>query len=146
MWSYATLLTDDTPEEIENRKSQVSAGRLHPMEAKKSLARQIVARFHGSEAAEQAREEFVRVFSRREDPAAVEEIALPAGEDGALPRILSEAGLAPSNAEARRLISSGAVDVDDVRITDPKFAVSRKAGAETRLRVGKRRFAKIRFQ
>ncbi len=147
MWSYYLLLTDETAEDVENRKRDVAAGRLHPMDAKKGLARQIVARFHGGEeAGKAAQEEFVRVFSRREDPANAEEIALPAAGEGALPKLLAEAGLAPSVAEARRLISSGAVDVNDERVTDPKFAVSRSAGSEIRLRVGKRRFAKIRFR
>jgi tyrosyl-tRNA synthetase len=145
MWSYSTLLTDETPQEIEARKREVAAGRLHPMDVKKGLARQIASRFHGAAAAQAAEEEFVRVFSRREDPVALEEISLPAAGDGALPKLLAEAGLAPSNTEARRLIASGAVDVDDERITDPKFSVSRSAGSEVRLRVGKRRFAKIRF-
>jgi tyrosyl-tRNA synthetase len=146
MWNYKLLLTDETAAEIEGRKRDVAAGRLHPMDVKKALARQIVSRFHGAEAAKAAEEEFVRVFSKREDPGKLEEIALPAGGAGALPRVLSEAGLAPSNAEARRLISSGAVDVGDERVTDPKFSVSRVAGSEIRVRVGKRRFAKIRFQ
>jgi len=145
MCNYRLLLTDDTAAEIEEKKRDVAAGRLHPMDAKKALARQIVSRFHGAGAATAAEEEFVRVFSKREEPAAFEEIALPAGGDGALPKVLSEAGLAPSNAEARRLISSGAVDVDDTRVTDLKFSVPRKPGSEIRVRVGKRKFAKIQF-
>jgi tyrosyl-tRNA synthetase len=116
------------------------------MEAKKAFARRIVSRVHGPEAARAADEEFVRVFSKREDPARFEEIVLPAGGDEALPKILAEAGLAPSNSEARRLVASGAVDVDDTRVTDAKLVVSRAAGSAIRLRVGKRRFAKIRFQ
>ena len=147
MWSYFLLLTDETADAIESMKRDAAAGRLHPMDAKKSLARQIVARFHGGEAAgKAAEEEFVRVFSRREDPASYEEIALPIAGEDALPKILAEAGLAPSVAEARRLVSSGAVDVDDERVTDPKFALARTAGSERRLRVGKRRFARIRFR
>ncbi len=146
MWSYCLLLTDETSEAIESRKRDVAAGRLHPMDAKKALAREIVSRFHGAEGGKTAEEEFVRVFSRREDPANSKEMALPAAGEGALPKLLAEAGLAPSVAEARRLISSGAVDVDDERVTDLKFAVARTAGSEIRLRVGKRRFAKIKFE
>ena len=142
MWSYYLLLTDDLPEEIETKKSA-----MHPMEAKKALARRIVDRFHGGEPAGlRAEEEFVRVFSKRADPTRWEEIALPAGDDDPLAKVLSEAGLAPSNAEARRLVASGAVDVDDARASDPKTPISRRAGTEVRLRVGKRRFAKIVFR
>ena len=141
MWSYFLLLTDETAGAIEARKSHT-----HPMESKKALARRLVARFHGEDAAGTAEEEFVRVFSKREDPARYEEIVLPAAGDDALAKILVEAGLAPSNAEARRLVASGAVDVDDVRADDPKLSIPRAAGGEVRLRVGKRRFAKILFQ
>jgi tyrosyl-tRNA synthetase len=143
MWSYYLLLTDDLPEQIEEKRRS-----MHPMEAKKALARQIVARFHGGgEAGRLAEEEFVRVFSRREDPARYEEIALPAADgEETLGKLLCEAGLAPSNAEARRLVASGAVDVDDARAADAKLPIPRTAGTEVRLRVGKRRFAKIVFR
>jgi tyrosyl-tRNA synthetase len=141
MWGYWTLLTDLLPAEIEAKKSE------HPMAVKKDLARRIVADFHGSKAAATAEQSFTRVFSRREEPADYEEIFLPASLSGEpLSKILAEAGLAPSNAEARRLISAGAVDLDDERVTDVKFSVPRPPGGEIRLRVGKRRFAKIRFQ
>jgi tyrosyl-tRNA synthetase len=143
MWSYYLLLTDDLPTEIEEKKRDV-----HPMEAKKALARRIVARYHGGdEAGRAAEEEFVRVFSKREDPARYEEIALPAaGGEETLGKLLCEAGLAPSNAEARRLVASGAVDVDDARAADAKLPIPRTKGTEVRLRVGKRRFAKIIFR
>jgi tyrosyl-tRNA synthetase len=142
MWSYSLLLTDDLPAQIEEKKRS-----MHPMEAKKALARRIVARYHGEEAAKSAEEEFVRVFSKREDPARYEEIVLPASDaDENVGKLLCEAGLAPSNAEARRLIASGAVDVDDARAADPKLPIPRTAGTEVRLRVGKRRFAKIVFR
>ena len=142
MWSYFLLLTDDLPDAIEEKKRT-----LHPMEAKKALARGIVSRYHGDEAAKEAEAEFVRVFSRREDPARYEEIVLPAGDaPDPLPKILAEAGLASSNAEARRLIGSGAVDVDDVRAADPKLPIPRTRGTEVRLRVGKHRFAKVVFR
>jgi tyrosyl-tRNA synthetase len=142
MWSYYLLLTDDLPAAIEEKKRST-----HPMDAKKALARRIVERYHGVERAAAAEEDFVRVFSKREDPARYEEVVLPPSDaSDALPKLLAEAGLAPSNAEARRLIASGAVDVDDVRASDPKQTISRAAGTEVRLRVGKRRFAKIVFR
>ena len=141
MWGYWTLLTDLLPAEIEAKKSE------HPMAVKKELARRIVADFHGAGAAAAAEEGFTRVFSKREEPADYEESEMPASPaPEPLAKVLAEAGLAPSNAEARRLISAGAVDLDDERVTDPKLTVSRSPGSEIRLRVGKRRFAKIRFR
>jgi tyrosyl-tRNA synthetase len=146
MWSYLLLLTDDTEAEIEARKAEVASGALHPMEVKKALARRLVERYHPGQG-ERAEAEFVRVFSRRQDPERVEEIRLPASEaDEPLSKVLAEAGLAASNAEARRLIASGAVDLDEERCTDVKARISRRRGQARRVRVGKRRFAKIQFE
>lgn len=147
MWNYWLLLTDLLPEQIEEKRAAVVAGTLHPMAVKKELARRIVADFHGAESAQAAEEGFVRVFSKREEPADYEEIGLPAGAgEQPLARILVEAKLASSNAEARRLISSGAVDLDEERVTDPKKSLPSTPGSSRRLRVGKRRFAKIVFR
>jgi tyrosyl-tRNA synthetase len=147
MWNYWLLLTDLLPEQIEGKRDAVAGGKLHPMEVKKELARRIVEDFHGAEAAGTAEEGFVRVFSKREEPADYEEIALPVSDgDPPLARVMAEAKLASSKAEARRLITSGAVDLDDERVTDPKTTVSASEGSKLRLRVGKRRFAKIVFR
>jgi tyrosyl-tRNA synthetase len=147
MWTYYELLTDLPPAEILALRTETEAGRRHPMEVKKNLARQIVADFHGEAAATRAEEEFTRVFSDRREPSEMEEIALPGdGEPMAIAKVLTSAGLAPSNAEARRLIASGAVTWDDQRITDASHAVSRIPGASHRVKVGKRRFARVVFR
>ena len=112
------------------------------MDIKADLAASIVADYHGRAAAEAAHEEFNRVFRQRQNPEDIEtqKISLAAGPMR-LTRLLTSLNLAPSNAEAQRLIESGAVHVNDQRITDPKAEIS-QAG-EYLFKVGKRRFLRL---
>src|SRR5215813_4109305 len=111
-----------------------------PLEAKLELARFIVARSHGVEAAREAEEHFDRVVRRRETPEEVPERDLPAGDPVHLPALLADAfGL--STSEARRLISQGGVKLDGDVVADLDLPRSRLAGAV--LRAGKRRFVRL---
>ena len=136
MFRYYELLTDIPLDELQNLRTR------HPMDVKAELAASIVADFHGRAAAEAAREEFNRVFRMRQNPEDMEtqRISLAAGPMR-LARLLASLNLAPSNAEAQRLIESGAVHVNDQRITDPKAEIS-QAG-EYLFKVGKRRFLRL---
>jgi tyrosyl-tRNA synthetase len=69
MWSYYELLSERPAAELAGLRAGAEAGTLHPMDAKMSLAQQIVADFHGGEAAKHAAEEFQRVFRDRQAPA-----------------------------------------------------------------------------
>ena len=142
MFRYYELLTDVPLGELEKLRTDIAAGRRHPMDVKAELAASIVADYHGRVAAEAAREEFNRVFRRRQNPQDLEtqRISLTAGPMR-LTRLLASLNLAPSNAEAQRLIESGAVHVNDQRITDPKTEIS-QAG-EYLFKVGKRRFLRL---
>lgn len=117
----------------------------HPMEAKKWLAREIIAIYHDSEAARRGQQEFERVFSRRQAPSEMPVVAIPrsATRDGKLfvVKLLGQAGLAGSNKEARRLISQGGVAVDGQKVTD---MVDIDLEGEPVLKVG-RRFVKVRL-
>src|SRR2546430_9021200 len=62
MWSYYELLTDRTPEEIAALKTEVSSGKLHPMDAKMRLGREVVSDFPGADAGKKAAENFQRGF------------------------------------------------------------------------------------
>jgi len=136
MFRYYELLTDIPLDELQNLRTR------HPMDVKAELAASIVADYHGRAAAEAAREEFNRVFRMRQNPEDMEtqRISLAAGPMR-LARLLASLNLAPSNAEAQRLIESGAVHVNDQRITDPKAEIS-QAG-EYLFKVGKRRFLRL---
>ena len=146
MWKYYLLCTDLTPAEIEERRASVASGALHPMEAKRTLAKLIIADFHDAAAAEKAEQEFRRVFSERQAPTDIEEKQLPASAEPQLvSKIIIAAGLAPTNKEAQRLIAQGGVLLDDVKVDDVRKSIDATAGKSYQLKVGKRRFAKITF-
>jgi tyrosyl-tRNA synthetase len=123
MWKYFVFLTDLRLSELELLKADVLAGKLHPMEAKKRLARTITSGFHGEEAALSADENWARMFQQKEAAEDLEEVSLayadlvgPSGAPGALqvrlPKLLVELGLAASGAEASRKIAEKAVKLD----------------------------------
>jgi len=111
-----------------------------PMAAKLELARLIVARSHGEEAARTAEEHFTRVVRRGEAPEDVPERSLPAGDPVHLPALLAEA-FGVSTSEARRLIEQGGVKLDGDAVSDLDVPRDRLAGAV--LQAGKRRFVRL---
>ncbi|OPZ62431.1 MAG: Tyrosine--tRNA ligase [Firmicutes bacterium ADurb.Bin506] len=121
------------------------SGSLHPMEAKKRLARQFVEEYHGAEQAALAQAEFERVFSRGQAPDEMPDLRVPAAElaDGriGIVKLMMLGGMAPSNSEARRLVDQGGVRLDDVRVESPGDSVAVVTGMI--LKVGKRRFARV---
>jgi tyrosyl-tRNA synthetase len=137
------LLTYRDAEDI----SRLVGPAADPRESKEVLARDVVARFLGQEAASREAEEFRRVFSRREAPTSVPELALEPGdlEDQEIwpVRLLVRAGFAASNGEARALIRQGAVEIDGTRVTDDRKNVSIRDGAL--LRAGRHRFVRVRL-
>jgi tyrosyl-tRNA synthetase len=111
-----------------------------PMEAKLGLARFIVRRSHGEEAAEHAEAHFTRVVREGGEPEAVPGLALPAGDPVHLPALIAS-GFGLSTSEARRLIAQGGVKVDGAVVRE--LDLSRGTLAGTVLQVGKRRFARL---
>lgn len=140
MWDWLLLLTDTAREEIEARRRDVASGALHPKAVKQELARRLVADFHGGAAAAAAAEEFERIFAGGGVPEEMAEVAL---RPGPLAKLLAEAALAASNAEARRLIEQGAVAIDGERASDA-FAELAARQEPYVVKVGKRRFARLR--
>jgi tyrosyl-tRNA synthetase len=137
MWRYYELLT--TADLSVVRKT-------HPMEAKLELAQEIVARYHGPASGAQARAEFQQRFHLREFPAeSAEQKVLPA-EPISLVMMIVKAGLAPSKTEARRLFAQGGVELDGEKVTDGDRPIVAEPGREYRLKVGKKRFAIVRFE
>ncbi|MGD0479204.1 MAG: tyrosine--tRNA ligase [Terracidiphilus sp.] len=119
MWKYWVLLTDLTRSEIEAMRAEVAAGKLHPMETKKKLARTIVAGFHGEAAARSADENWARMFQAGETAGDLEEVTVafaevagPEASQIRLPKLLVAMGLAASGTEANRKIAEKAVRVD----------------------------------
>ena len=140
MWRYYELLSRRTTDEIAALRSG------HPKAAKMALAREIVERYHGPEAARAAEAHFEQVHARRELPDEIEErtIARDSGIDSVLlAKAMAQLGLATSGSDARRLIAQGGVTVDGERAGDPNA----KLGPGTYLlKIGKRKFARLTVQ
>lgn len=130
MWKYWVFLTDLTQSQIDAMRADAEAGKLHPMEVKKNLARTIVAGFHGEAAAAHADENWARMFQQKETSEDLEEVhiayadltAPSSGEAGALqirvPKLLIQLGLAASGAEASRKLAEKAVKLDGEVVTN----------------------------
>lgn len=161
MLRYYELLSTTSLSEFDKIKTDIKAGVLHPMEAKKRLAVEMVNRFctegmSGSAAAmvtentaevqasvgERARLEFEKVFSKKNLPEDIPAVAVAwEGERMKLAKIIALAGAAKSNSDARRLIQQGAVEVNETLIKD----IDAEFGAldEYIIRVGKKRFVRV---
>ena len=143
MWPYFDLVTDHTPEEIAALAAKVKSGATHPMDAKMSLAQEIIAGFHGEAAAEKAAAEFQRIFRDREAPEEAPVRKLARGEAKRLTTMLVELGLASSRSEADRLVKQGGVELDGERVSDVKMEVPLTNAREFLLRAGKKKFLRI---
>ncbi len=137
MENYFTLLTDAPREEI---AVLVAPDQTHPRDAKAKLGRLVVAKYHGEAAAEEAANEFDRIFAQKQVPQDMPELKLP-GKAINIVEMIVAAGFAKSKGEARRLVQQNAVSIDDQKITDIGAQVEPADGQV--LRVGKRRFAKL---
>jgi tyrosyl-tRNA synthetase len=161
MWRYYELLTDVSVGEIARMRAAAEGGGRNPRDLKVELAKRIITDFHSAAEADDAEEEFVRRFRNKEVPDEVEEIAVPS-QLRKLPGLLVEIGLAPSMAEARRLIEQGGVRLNGERLQLADELTFPHAGEEAGvynvgkgeiflgqgqtilLQVGKRRFLRVR--
>ncbi len=145
MWKYWVFLTDLKQSEIDSMRAAVAAGQLHPMDAKKKLARTITAGFHGEAAAVSAEENWARMFQQKDVAEDLEEVAVAysdvAGPAGAqqirLPKLLTHLGLAASGAEANRKIAEKAVRIEGSVVEDALIAAP-ALPARLVVRLGKR--------
>jgi tyrosyl-tRNA synthetase len=119
-------------------------GDRHPGEAKRELARRLVARFHGDDAAREAEERFDTLHVRHEVPEEVPEVRAEAGEGGEVhvPALLAEA-FGVSTSEARRLLSQGGVKVDGRALDGGRLDLPMAELDGRVLQVGRRRFARV---
>ena len=136
---YELLTTEDLP----------TVKAAHPMEAKQSLAEKIVARYHGDDAAKQARAGFQQKFSEREFPSepdvrvTLSTADLRDGHTISLVDLVAKTGLVPSKSEARRLIIQGGVEVDEQKQRDANAVLPIVPGRSYRLKIGRRKFALV---
>ncbi len=143
MPTYYELCTDVPMDEV---AALTDAGRTHPREAKKRLAREVITLYHGAEAAQAADDEFERVHKQHEEPEDMPEVAVPdsicdAAGHARVTALLVAAGLAPSSGEAKRLIAQGGVSIDGEKVADPAGTILIRSGQV--VKVGRNRFARL---
>lgn len=147
MAPYFRLATLVPLDEVSAIVSGVSSGDVHPMDAKFRLAREIVTLYYDAAAADQAEAEFKQIFRSRDVPDDMPDVVVAedALEDGALTitALVALTGFASSNRECRQLVEQGAVSIGGERVSDPSARITPCEGAV--LKVGKRRFARIRL-
>ncbi|MCU1239843.1 MAG: Tyrosine--tRNA ligase [Candidatus Acidoferrum typicum] len=167
MWSYWDLVTDRTESWIAEIRKTIKEGTTHPMDVKMRLAQEIIAQFHGRDAAKQAADNFQRVFRNREAPEEIPEIRLkrvPGGVFATLPksgvvaeeitlplssgsekwsRILAGLEQVPSASEAERVMKQGGFEIDGLPTSDPTVKLNLEQPGSYRVRFGKKKFLRI---
>jgi len=151
MLNYFTLLTTEPLDEV---RALIDSG--HPRDVKERLARTITARYHDKAAADQAADDFRRVFTENEKPSDIPTVDIPRAawerlhwepesSTVGLASVIRHAGCASTNSEAMRLIKQGAVRVNDQVLDDPQARIPLQTSASTLLQVGKRKWRNITF-
>jgi len=138
---YFLLCTDAEAEKIKEIEKAMKSGDLNPRDAKARLAFEIVKIYHGEKAAKKAKEEFDRVFQKKELPEKVETFRV-GKPDMPIVELLVLAKLATSKSEARRLIAQGGVKINQEKIIDTNQRIKIPAKGII-VQAGKRKFAQI---
>ena len=141
MWDYFTMLTDLEISEIADLRNNVDKGKTNPFEYKKMLGKLIVSEIYDENSASAAESSFENITINKNLPENMPETSIDDGIDVHLPNFLTENELTKSNSEARRLIESGSVKIDDQKIELLDINSSDLIGKT--LQVGKRKFLKI---
>jgi len=169
MWTYYELVTDCSPEQIAALKQEVSSGKLHPMDAKMRLGEQVVAGFHGAEAARKAAENFQRIFRDRQAPEQMQDFKAtklgdrfvsfahkrgdindvsgpheisPIGKER-WSKVLALMGQVASTAEGERLIKQKGLEINGQIMSDPAARLDFNEKAAYTIRAGKKKFLRL---
>ena len=137
---YFVLAADANDDTLAKIEKQLDDSKTNPRDVKRALGREIVSLYYGKDSALAAEKHFDRVIVNKSDPEEMEELNLKS--DKSLIDIISSVGLTKSKGEARRMISQGAVRLDGEKVTDVNLVINK--GSETVIKVGKRRFIKIK--
>jgi tyrosyl-tRNA synthetase len=145
MWRYFELLSFRPLIDIEGLRTAIAGGR-NPRDVKFELAKEIVARFHGAAAAEQAQADFIARFAQKVLPTDLPLQVLFASDPAGEPVVaaLKAAGLVSSNSEGVRKLAEGAVRIDGEKVSDRQHRLP--VGAEHILQLGPRRFARVKVE
>jgi tyrosyl-tRNA synthetase len=170
MWSYWDLVTDRTPAWIQEIRNLLEDGNTHPMDLKMRLAQEIIAAFHGKDAAREAAQSFQRIFRNREAPEEIPAIRLkrlPGGVQVTFPKkgdvveqmvlplktgsekwskLLASLQEVSSASEAERVIKQGGFEVNAAPVNDPAAKVNLEHPGSYRIRFGKKKFLQIEVE
>jgi tyrosyl-tRNA synthetase len=141
MWRYYELLSDRDLTDIQKLRSGVESGGVHPMDAKKSLAAELVRRFHGAAAAQAAQGYFEARYQKKARPDVIRKQFSAPASVWICELLTDNLQFAKSRGEARRLIAQGAVRIDGEVITDINFQF--RSGLHQVIEVGKNRIAQV---
>lgn len=143
MVTWFRLVTEVPPEETDAIERALGDGSLHPMRAKRRLARELVTLYHSPEAARAAERRFDVVHRRRAVPEDTPRFDVGERDRWFLPTLLCDAGLAASGSEARRLVEQGGVRLDGRLLRDPTADLPADELAGRVLAVGRRRQVRL---
>ena len=137
---YFRVAADADDQKVEAIKSLLSDSKTNPRDVKRELGRAIVKLYHGADEAQAAEQHFEKVIVQKDNPDEMDEVELKS--DQLLLDIITNAGLTKSKGEARRLIKQNAVKLDGAVCKDINQKLH--AGKESVIKVGKRRFLKVK--
>jgi tyrosyl-tRNA synthetase len=141
---WYALLTLMSASELEQMKMQIVKNELHPRTAKVNLAKILVARFYSQSAANQAEDEFNRVFAAKGLPDDIPLVQLPAQSEAvSLVALMTQLNLATSNGEAKRLIQGRAVEIDQAKVEDEQMKIELHKGLKLLIRAGKKKYVRL---
>ena len=143
MIKWFNLLSMKTPAEVSKLEKKLEDG-LNPRDIKIELAMELATRYTNENKANEARENFFKKFSSKELPSNIELITLSFLEIPSLPNLLKDIDFTESTSEGIRLISQGAVKIDEIKVDSKEMQL--KFGHKYLLQVGKKRFAYIMLQ
>ena len=140
MWDYFVMLSDLELDEINETKQLVTSEQLNPFDVKKSLGKIITNEIFDEDLSKKAEESFNNITINKNIPDSIPEVNISSGEVH-LPTFLTENSLTKSNSEARRLITSGAFKIDDIKFLELDIKSEKLLGKT--LQIGKRKFLRI---
>ena len=144
MWRFYELLSDTEEKELEKTKTGAASGAVNPKEIKMRLAKELVARYHSTESAQKAEQEFESVFKNKNLPEDIPTKKTWGSESRWICKVLTENSLTESTSVARRLIEQGAVFINGERQRNARRDL--QGNQEYLIKVGKKRFLKITAQ
>ena len=143
IYTYFELATDVPNSRLQEIKKTLENPETNPRNIKRELAKALVKMYHDQKAADQAEEEFDRIFIKKEIPDDIPEYSFESGKkDIGIVDLIVQVKFASSKSEARRLVSQGGVSINGDKIDDINKIIA--LGKEQILKVGKRKFIKIK--